>query len=62
MQMFEVKRLRGKDSNFKTTIRFPDDLHEQLSKYAQESGVSLNYLVECCCRYAMDNAENKKST
>ena len=52
--MFEAKG-RSKNANTQMTIRFTEKLYEDLKKYAQENGISFNYLVLQCCEYALDN-------
>ena len=52
--MFEVEN-KFKNANIPRTIRFTEQLFEQLNKVAAENDVSFNLLVLQCCRYAMDN-------
>ena len=49
-----------KNANVPRTIRFTEKLFNQLNEYASANNVSFNYLVLQCCKYAMDNADNKK--
>lgn len=42
------------------TFRLPLDLVKELELLAQREGVSMNYLVVQCCRYALDNLEEKQ--
>ena len=46
-------------ANVPRTIRFTEKLFNQLNKYAAKNDVSFNYLVLQCCKYAMDNADDK---
>ncbi len=45
----------------KTTIRFPPDLHEQLSRRAEQQGTSLGDLVRKACeiQYGLVSAETR---
>lgn len=38
-----------------TTVRFTENIFEQLHTYAQNNNVSFNSLVLQCCEYALDN-------
>ena len=49
--MFEVK----KDEYVNKTFRMKVKLVEELSEYAAQNNISLNKLVEQCCRYALDH-------
>jgi len=56
--LFVIKKSRP-DANVSRTIRFTEQLFEDLNKAAATHGVSLNSLVLQCCRYALDQAEAK---
>ena len=49
------------DLSKKTTILFPPDLHERLSKLAEERGVSLGKLVRSACerQYGLASPEER---
>ncbi len=47
------------NANIPRTIRFTEDLFEELNRTAQENDVSFNMLVLQCCRYALDNMVQK---
>ena len=50
--MFEIdKEMYGLKSPH--TVRFPDALFEHLCQLAQNRGVSFNFFVLLCCKYAM---------
>ena len=59
--MFEVNN-EFKNANVPRTIRFTDDLFEELSKIASENGVSFNLLVLQCCKYALRNMHPRKKS
>lgn len=59
--MFEVNN-EFKNANIPRTIRFTDDLFEELSKIASENGVSFNLLVLQCCKYALGNMHPRKKS
>lgn len=48
-----------KNANVSRTVRFTEKLFEELNEYAAKNDVSFNYLVLQCCRYALDNAEDR---
>lgn len=41
------------------TFRMPNELVEKMEVLAQSKQVSLNQLVIQCCKYAMDNLDEK---
>jgi len=47
-------------ANMPVTIRFTDELHEELHRVAAQNGVSFNLLVLQCCKYALDNMKEEK--
>ena len=55
--MFKVET-KFKNANFSRTIRFTEDLYEELATLAQQNGISFNNLVLQCCRYALDDMED----
>lgn len=56
--MFQIdKELHGPKSP--RTIRFPDAFLKHLCLLAQENEISLNRFVVQCCKYAVDNIEEK---
>jgi hypothetical protein len=52
--MFQIDT-RLANANVPRTIRFTEQLFEELNKIAGENGISLNALVLQCCIYALDN-------
>ena len=42
-------------SNIARTIRFTEDIYEELSNIAISENISFNQLVLQCCRYAINN-------
>lgn len=57
--MFKIDN-EFKNANVARTVRFTEKLFERLNEYATQNDVSFNYLVLQCCKYALDNAEDKK--
>ncbi|MBQ9688689.1 Arc family DNA-binding protein [bacterium] len=51
--MFKIEKTEMTNKTF----RLPMELIEQLSKVAQNKGISLNSLVKQCCEYALANLE-----
>ena len=58
--MFKIDN-ECKTPNVPVTIRFTEELHEELHEYAAKNKISFNYLVLKCCRYALDNAEKNEN-
>lgn len=46
-----------KNANVARTIRFTENLFEQLNQIAFENDVSFNSLVLQCCKFALDHYE-----
>ena len=57
--MFKVKN-DFKGANIPQTIRFTEEIFEELNEIASENEVSFNLLVLQCCKYAIENSEYKK--
>ena len=57
--MFKVES-KFKNANVARTIRFTEDMYEELATLAQQNGISFNNLVLQCCRYALDDMEERK--
>ena len=57
--MFKVES-KFKNANVSRTIRFTEDMYEELATLAQQNGISFNNLVLQCCRYALDDMEERK--
>lgn len=56
--MFKIEK-ELKKANVPRTIRFTEELFEELNKAAADNQISFNHLVLQCCRYALDNQEKK---
>ena len=57
--MFKIDT-KFKNANVSRTIRFTEDMYEELATLAQQNGISFNNLVLQCCRYALDDMEERK--
>ena len=57
--MFKVEK-EFKSANISRTIRFTEPLFEKLNKTAAENDIYFNLLVLQCCKYALDNQEEKQ--
>jgi len=57
--MFVVKKPHTK-TNVPKTIRFTEELNQQLHALAVETEVSFNELVIQCCQYALDQYDWNK--
>lgn len=57
--MFKIEK-ELKNANVARTIRFTEPLFEELNRLASENNISFNHLVLQCCKYALDNMENKQ--
>lgn len=47
------------NANVPRTIRFTEELFEELNRTAEENDISFNMLVLQCCRYALDSLNKK---
>ena len=54
--MFEVK----KNEFINKTFRLKKQLVKDLTECASENNISLNALIDQCCRYALKNMKPKK--
>jgi len=54
--MFRVDK-KLKKANVGRTIRFTEELFDELQQAAYDNEVSFNLLVLQCCRYALDNMQ-----
>lgn len=57
--MFSVDKKLSK-SNIARTIRFAEDIFNDLLRISTSEDVSFNQLVLQCCRYALDNYEGNE--
>jgi hypothetical protein len=57
--MFEIEN-KFKFANVPRTIRFTEEIFEELHGLAAKNDISFNLLVLQCCRYAIDNMKDKK--
>lgn len=56
--MFKIQK-ELKKANISRTIRFTEELFEELNNAAAQNDISFNHLVLLCCRYALDNQEKQ---
>lgn len=57
--MFEINK-DYKNANISRTIRFTDEIFDELSKLSEKEDISFNLLVLQCCRYALSNIKTDK--
>ena len=57
--MFSVDKKLSK-SNIARTIRFTEDIFNDLQRISTSEEVSFNQLFLQCCRYALDNYEGNE--
>lgn len=50
-----------KSANVARTVRFTGPLFEKLNKTATNNNISFNLLVLQCCKYALENMEEKNN-
>ena len=54
--MFDVKNYqKQKNSNISRTIRFPEELFDQVNKLSAKNNISFNSFVLSCIKYSIDN-------
>ncbi len=49
-----------KRANISRTIRFTEEIFEELLKVSNKNNVSFNFLVIQCCKYALDNLKDEQ--
>jgi len=59
--MFKIEN-EFKNANISRTVRFTEKLFEQLNKTAVKNDISFNLLILQCCKYALDNYNDKNGT
>ena len=57
--MFKIDN-EFKAANVSRTVRFTEQLFEQLNKTAAENDISFNLRVLQCCKYALDHLEKEE--
>lgn len=58
--MFKIDK-KYKSANISRTVRFTEELFEELNKTAQSNNISFNLLVLQCCKYALENMEKDEN-
>lgn len=59
--MFKVNlNQKFTQTNFPKTVRFTEDIDDELMELKKKTGVSFNEIVLQCCRYALDNMEEEQ--
>lgn len=56
--MFKIDN-EFKSANISRTVRFTEQLFEQLNKTAAENNISFNLLVLQCCKYALEDIDKE---
>lgn len=56
--MFQVDNTL-RSANVARTIRFTEEMFEQLQQIAFKNDISFNLLVLQCCKYALDNMKEE---
>lgn len=56
--MFRIDKRYAK-ANIQKTIRFTEDIYNELDDLAKKEKIPFNTLVLQCCQYALDNLETK---
>ncbi len=51
--MFDLKKF--KNSNIQTSIRFPEDIYNQLKNLSKQNDMSFNNVVISCIKYALED-------
>jgi len=57
--MFQVES-DFRNANVGRTIRFTEEMFEQLQQIANKHDISFNLLVLQCCKYALDNMKEEE--
>lgn len=53
--MFNIKKF--KNSNVQTSVRFPEDIYNKITKIANDNDMSINNVILSCVKYALENME-----
>ena len=48
------------NANVPRTIRFTEELFDELNELVEKKGISFNKLVLQCCRYALDHLQEEE--
>lgn len=43
------------NANVARTVRFTEEMFEELNQVSKQNNISFNYLILQCCRYTLDN-------
>ncbi len=46
-----------KNSNVQTSVRFPEDIYNELKKLAKKNNMSFNNVVISCIKYALEDTK-----
>ena len=57
--MFKIDKQLS-NANVGRTIRFTEELFDELNELAAKNKISFNLLVLQCCRYALDNLQEEE--
>lgn len=55
--MFQPDNKFMKANNIPHTIRFPDEMYDDLQTIHRRTGISFNSLILQCCKYALENLD-----
>lgn len=58
MSFEKFRPVENKNTDLRFTLRLTEEMHEELSKYAQNHNISINTLILNCISYAMSNRED----
>ena len=53
--MFDIEKF--KNSNVQTSIRFPENIYNELKKIAKKNNMSFNNVVISCIKYALEDTK-----
>lgn len=59
MEFDKFKPENYKNIDIKFTLRLPEELHQEIAKYANKHNTSMNTLILNCIEYAFANREDK---
>lgn len=46
-----------KNSNVQTSVRFPEDMYDEIKSLAKANGISFNNVVVSCVKYALKDVK-----
>jgi hypothetical protein len=59
--MFKIEKV-SKKASISRTVRFTEKIFEELNEIAKENKIPFSLLVTQCCKYAIENSEDREDS